>query len=232
MFERVKQGLFRAVPKQGRGSANSRVSDWALRQGLVFSELGDGHGFSLGGTIAGKAWKIERDHPSRDFIRGSELRARAELGLDGDLSVLVFNRPLKEALEKRAYRLYTDTLQTSVEPLLSEEMRWLAMYEEVGWASMATAFWNRYSVLAARRDDAMAWLEPTLSSLLLDWPEPAPQATTPFMLMLLRGNAYLRMEYATADLSTLQHAAAVFTHACQSALSGLTPGKRKPGSRL
>jgi hypothetical protein len=37
------------------------------------------------------------------------------------------NRPLKEALEKRACEKYTDTLQTTADPSLPEEMRWLAM---------------------------------------------------------------------------------------------------------
>ena len=40
---------------------------------------------------------------------------------------------------------------------------------------------------------------------MLDWPEPAPSAEVPFMMMLLRGKAYLRMEYTPADLA---HAAA------------------------
>ena len=40
-------------------------------------------------------------------------------------------------------------------------------------------------------------------------------------MMLLRGNAYLRMEYRPADMPTLQHAAAIFTSACESALAGL-----------
>ena len=231
MFERVKRGLFPAPSKPGRRSASAAVSEWALRQGLAFSERGDGQGYSLTGTISGKAWKIECGAPSRDFVRGEELRARAELDLDGEVSVLVFNRPLKESLEKRAYRIYTNMLQTSVGPLLTEEMRWLAMYQEVGWASMTPAFWSRYSVLASRRDDAIVWLEPALSNLLLHWPEPAPQVTTPFMLMLLRGKVYLRMEYAPSDLPTLQHAAAIFTRACQSALNGLTIDKRKLGSR-
>jgi len=232
MFERFRQGLFRVTAKSGRRSASAAVSEWALRQGLAISERGDGQGFSLTGAIAGNAWKIECGTPSRDFIRGDELRARAQLDLDGEVSVLVFNRPLKESLEKKAYRIYTDMLQTSVGPLLTEEMRWLAMYQEVGWGSMNPAFWSRYSVLASRRDDAMAWLEPELSNLLLHWPEPAPQVTTPFVLMLLRGNVYLRMEYAPSDLPTLQHAAAIFTRACQSALNGLTIDKRKLGSRM
>ena len=47
------------------------------------------------------------------------------------------NRPLKESLEKQAYQIYTDQLQTSVDPNLPEEMRWLAMYDEVGWEEPA-----------------------------------------------------------------------------------------------
>jgi hypothetical protein len=34
----------------------------------------------------------------------------------------------------------------------------------------------------------------------------------------MNGKAYLRMEYMPADLATLQHAAHIFTSACDSAL--------------
>jgi hypothetical protein len=43
----------------------------------------------------------------------------------------------------------------------------------------------------------------------------------PFMVLLLRGKAYLRMEYTPANLLTLQHAALIFTTACEAALAGL-----------
>ena len=39
------------------------------------------------------------------------------------------------------------------------------------------------------------------------------------MMLLMQGKAYLRMEYRPADLPTLQHAALIFTSACESALS-------------
>jgi hypothetical protein len=39
------------------------------------------------------------------------------------------------------------------------------------------------------------------------------------MLLLLQGKAYLRMQYTPADLPTLQHAALVFTRACEAALA-------------
>jgi len=40
--------------------------------------------------------------------------------------------------------------------------------------------------------------------------------------MLLRGKAYLRMQYTPANMPTLEHAAIIFTSACESALAGLT----------
>jgi hypothetical protein len=76
-------------------------------------------------------------------------------------------------------------------------------------------------VLSDDRDKAVAWVNADLANLLTKWPEPAPHPDVPFILMLLRGKAYLRMEYSPADMSTLQHAERIFTSACESALGGL-----------
>jgi len=40
--------------------------------------------------------------------------------------------------------------------------------------------------------------------------------------MVLRGKAYLRMQYTPADMPTLEHAALIFTTACESAIAGLS----------
>ena len=69
------------------------------------------------------------------------------------------NRSLKEVLEKQAYALCTNTLQTTADPKLPEKMRWLAMYREAEWDSLNPAFWARYSVLADKRTNALAWLD-------------------------------------------------------------------------
>lgn len=221
MFERLKK-----VFGQGGKAADApliadAVSQWAGSQGFAYTGHGDSPAFAVTGQIGDKPWKLERGRSSRDYIRGEELRARAELKVNDDAAVLVMNRPLKEALEKRAYEMYTDTLQTTADPSLPEEMRWLAMYPEVGWDGLPPAFWKRYSVLADRREHALAWLDSSLAELLMSWPEPAPDEQIPFMLMLLRGKAYLRMQYTPADMPTLQHAAQIFTSACESAVSGL-----------
>jgi hypothetical protein len=61
-----------------------------------------------------------------------------------------------------------------------------------------------------------------LADLLTNWPTPAPDDQVPFILMILRGKAYLRMQFTPADMPTLEHAAQIFTYACESGLSWLT----------
>lgn len=237
MFDRIKKALSRE-PREPREDAKETlgppsqlaggaVSEWASTRGFGFSTSGDGGTVTLEGRVQGKRWRMELGRPTRNFIRGEELRGRAELGIDPNAAVLLLNRTLKEALEKKAYSAYTDDLQTMADPNLLEEMRWLAMYDEVGWNALPQAFRERYAVLADRRENALAWLGPALAAMMMDWPDPPPGAETPFMLMLLRGKAYLRMEYQPADMPTLQHAALIFTSACESALGGLaTPVDR------
>lgn len=227
MFARFKKVFAKDKSKDGDASAfpasshmpQSQVSEWAGTQGFAFSSQGTA--FALDGKIGNRTWRMERGKPSRNFIRGEELRGRCEIGINEDISVLLMNRPLKQALEKKAYQLYTDSLQTTADPNLPEEMRWLAMYDEVGWDSLSLDFWDRYSILSDNRDHALGWIDPQLAALLMNWPEPGPSAEVPFMLMLLRGKSYLRMEYTPADMPTLQHAAAIFTTSCESAMGGL-----------
>jgi hypothetical protein len=222
MFNRIKKAFSRSASEPREAlpshSAHGPVSEWAGTQGFAFSVDRTGQGIALEGKVSGKPWRLQLGRPTRNYVFGEEVRARAELGIPEDVAVLVMNRPLKEALEKRAYQIYTDNLQTSVDSTLPEEMRWLAMYDEVGWDTLPAAFWDRYGVLTDRRDDALAWVDPVLADLMMKWPSPAPSAEVPFMVLLLNGKAYLRMEYTPADLLTLQHAALIFTSACESAL--------------
>jgi hypothetical protein len=207
-----------AMSRGGKTGPASKVSEWANMQGLSFSQRSDGRGgYHVEGKVGGKLWRLEQGAPSRDFIKGSELRARAELGVREDVSVMVLSRQLKNELEKRAFALYTDSLQTIADPHLPEEMRWLSIYEEVGWESLGTPFLNNYAILADSRDHAVAWLSQDLADSLMAWPDLDPKS--PKILMLLRGKAYLRMQHTEGDLPTLEHATAVFTAACELALS-------------
>jgi hypothetical protein len=96
-------------------------------------------------------------------------------------------------------------------------MRWLSIYQEVGWEGLGAAFLNHYAVLSDDRVSAMAWINDELVNLLMAWPAFDP--ATPMILMMLRGKTYLRMQFVENDLPTLEHATSVFTTACELALS-------------
>jgi hypothetical protein len=232
MFEFIKKTLgFGSNPNADKAtkspilpgasvSPSSKASEWASMQGLGFSQRADGRGgYQMDGKIGDKPWRMEQGKPSRDFIKGSELRARAELGIRDGVAVMVMNRQLKNDLDKRAFALYTDSLQTIADPNLPEEMRWLSIYEEMGWESLGEAFLNNYAILAEDRETAMAWINPELVTLLMAWPDHNP--ATPKILMILRGKAYLRMQCTEGDIPTMEHATTVFTTACELALGSL-----------
>jgi hypothetical protein len=231
MFERIKKAFGRlgidAEAPHSKLSAGGPadygpMSQWAATQGFALSPDDGGKGVAFEGKVASRKWRMQLGKPSRNYIFGQEVRARAELGVDESVACVVMNRPLKDALEKRAYQMYTDTLQTSIGASMPEEMRWLAMYDEVGWPELGDEFLRRLAILSDRREHAMAWIDEPLARAIVTWPDPAPTAEVPFMVLLLNGKAYLRMEYTPADLTTLQHAAAVFTTACESALGAFS----------
>jgi hypothetical protein len=230
MFDKLKKAFSRA----GRSDANEgasqgpasqlqyTVSQWASAHGFAVQVQGSGNTVKMKGTVHGKPWLMEAGSPTRAYINGDELRARAEIGVNEDVAVLIINRPLKESLEAKAYSMITDDLQTTADPNLPEEMRWLAMYDEVGWSSLPEAFWNRFAILTDRKENALIWVDPQLAEMMLEWPEPGPGREVPFMLLLLRGKAYMRMEYTPATSEVLEHAAQIFTSACEAAIGGLT----------
>ncbi|HYF19534.1 MAG TPA: hypothetical protein VEA40_16840, partial [Ramlibacter sp.] len=124
MFDRIKKAFARdakpaapaAAPAGVPQARHGQVSEWAATQGMTFMGLASGQGFSLQGQVGGQPWKMELGKPSRKYIVGQELRGRSELGVDPEVLVVLMNRPLKEALEKQAYALFTDSLQTSADP--------------------------------------------------------------------------------------------------------------------
>ena len=223
MFDRIRKVLGKpAAPGRAATEAPSRfadapVSEWAATQGLVFSADQTGS-LVLKGQIQDRPWRLERGRPTRDYIVGDELRARAQLGLADEIAAMVMNRALSERLEQAAYERSTDHLRTAIDDNLPQEVRWLALFEEQVWEDLPIEFWSRYSVYSDRPAMAKGWIDPRLADLMLQWPAPGPSDQVPFMLLLMNGKAYLRMEYRPADLPTLQHAALIFTSACEAAL--------------
>ena len=183
---------------------DSKVAHWAFLRGFFYSSKSGGEVFTLTGTTGDFDWKLECVPSQRDYMSGMELRGRAEAKVTDDVTVLVMNRVLKDTLEKKAFSLYTDTLQTEVKPELCEEMRWLAVYPEGGWDSLPDPFWSRYAVMSDRRHYAQRWLNPKMTSILMALPETSFYAPIPTMLMLMRGKVHVRIQYSPLDISTLE----------------------------
>ncbi len=231
MFDRLKKALGRqsAAPESSKPEPSSvmssQLSQWASVQGYEVTESSGGllgrrgSHFSLTGRVGAKKWRLESGRPSRSFIEGLELRARADLGLPDDLAVMVLNRALKESLEKRAFAAYTDSLQTVQDAELGEEVRWVTSYSEVSSPDWELAFTQHMAVLAAEPAQALRWLDATLMHDLLHWPSDLVMAQSPLVLQISRGKLSLRMQYSSGDIPALEHAVKVLVWASESALS-------------
>lgn len=227
MFDRIRKAFHPSgAAAAAKPVTNQEVVRWADAQRLaVVAQPIDGH-FDLGGEVGGRPWRLECGASTRDYVRGLELRGRADVGADPDAAVMVMNRPLQEALEGNAYNALTDTLQTTVNASMPEEMRWLAMFDEVAWPELPASFRRHFAVVAERIETAERWIHAPVVSQLLDAVEGeggAARAESPLMLMLVRGKVYLRMEHTRRSLPEIAHATQLLLTAAQSALQNVPP---------
>lgn len=193
-------GLSKAIQsvqqwRAGKFSSSSppiEVAAWAADHAISFSGSNTKSHYLLAGQVDGRPWTLERRRSSRSFIKGDELNARAVLNVLVHPVVIVMNRPLKNALEKQAYEIYTDSVQTLAKPSLVEEMRWIALYPECVRLNLSQDFQQGFSVLAGNLIDAEKWVSHELAQLILTCQ--AGRLDAPFILMLLRGKVYLQLE--------------------------------------
>lgn len=75
MFDRLRKALhLPGGPYAARPVSNQEVVRWAANQRLaVVPQAVDGH-FDLGGDLNGHPWRLECGNPTRDYVRGLELR--------------------------------------------------------------------------------------------------------------------------------------------------------------
>jgi hypothetical protein len=217
MFGRIKKWIAVASDSvQGDGGLGP-IRDWAAVQGFVFERLANQGGFAIAAEVDGSGWHLQCVPTDRDFIVGQELQGRADLELDPGIAVMLINRPLKEALEHRAFEQATHGVQTMVDAQLPDEARWMALHDEVGWSSAPMAFWDHYAIFAETRAQAQQWLDGPLMDFLMAWPTSAVQQMTPFVLRLHQGRLELRMEYGHSDVATLEHVCCLLSQACAAA---------------
>lgn len=214
MFDALKRWIAGETPKSEWGD----VADWARGRGAQFKRARDDEGFVVDAQLDGRPWRLEWGPPQRDYIEGRELRLRMELGLAQELQMLLLSRPLMETLEKRTFEHYTANMQTQIDLNMPEEMRWLAMFPKVPLTA-DREFKSRFAAVAASPMMAAAWIDgPLAERLAALCREGALASEPPLVLMTLRGRAYLRMQLAAADVTTLDAMTELFETSVAQAL--------------
>jgi hypothetical protein len=131
--------------------------------------------------------------------------------------MLVLSRPLMDTLERQTFEEFTDNVQTQIGTKTPEEMRWLVMFPKLNLAHLKPLR-ARFGAVASVPSAGLSWIEGPLADLLeqaaTDWLRDEP----PFVLMTLRGRAYLRMQLAAPEPRAVAAALALFETAVAQAL--------------
>ena len=220
MLDAFKRLISRPPP----GPEWREVAEWAKRNKLGFKREHEGVGFVIDGGIDTKHWRLEWGPPQRLYIEGHELRLRMELGLSPNLQMLVLSQPLLETLERQTFERFTESTQRVIDGATPEEMRWLAMFPKVPYKASKEVR-MRFGLVGNMPAESASWVEGSLAHQLEEAVGGFLKNEPPFVLMLLRGRAYLRMQLPEPDVARMAQALALFEVAVLQALrvAGMAP---------
>ncbi|MEY4564900.1 MAG: hypothetical protein RLZZ618_4177 [Pseudomonadota bacterium] len=186
------------------------VQQWAKEQHLGFKRVRDnGGGFVIDGGMDSKPWRMEYGEPQRQYIQGHELRLRMELGLSQNLQMLILSQPLFEVLERATFESFTESTQTVIDHDTPEEMRWLVMFPKASWQAPKPVR-QAFHVVGSSAAEAAYWVEGALAQQLELSLRRFMSAQPPFVLMVLRGRVYLRLQVAEPTAAVLSQTVALF----------------------
>jgi hypothetical protein len=212
---------------QGLGPDHAEIAAWAGKRGFAFKRERDGQGFVIDGELGGQPWRLEWGPSQRPYIESHELRLRMELGLPPDLQMLLMSRPLMELLEKQAFEQFTQSNQTQMGSATPEETRWLVMFAKIP-PSGSRLLRHAFGGVSSLPHEGPAWLAGPLGHALERAAGSFLQTQPPWLLMTLRGRAYLRMALPSADEGDVAAAVALFETACTEAVRVGTARAEEP----
>lgn len=185
------------------------VAEWAQQRGLGFKRAREAEGFVIDGDFDGQPWRLEWGPPQRAYIDGRELRIRMELKLPSELQMLLLSRPLMELLERQTYERFTEGMQTQIDTATPEEMRWLVMFPKANIGNQR-ALRGHFGAVASAPPTVSIWLDGPLAHQLERALAGLLRGDPPFVLMTLRGRAYLRCQLVDPDVASLGAALGIF----------------------
>lgn len=207
----------RLISRPPTGPEWREVAEWAKHNKLKYKREQEGEGFVVNGGMESKPWRLEWGPPQRQYIDGHELRLRMELGLSPNLQILLISHPLLETLERQTFERFTESTQTVIDVNSPEEMRWLAMFPKVPFQG-AKEVRTRFGLVGNVVAEAEAWVNGALARQLEEAAAGFLKHEPPFVLMLLRGRAYMRVQMHDPQVSQIGQAVALFETAVLQAL--------------
>lgn len=181
------------------GTGWDDVALWAEQRQYPFRSV-PGEGFVLDGRVAGTDWRLEWGPSQRDYVKGAELRLRAELPVGSALQLVVMTRALQESMEKAMFEQAVESVQTRIDNESPAETRWLVMFPKLPGSDMGVLRQHFVAVSSVRSWMAM-WLQGPLSAALV---ATATDPAAPVVLMMGRGRLTLRTALPTPDVASLQ----------------------------
>lgn len=170
------------------------VARWAASKKYEFRHVRQSPGFVIDGSQGRTPWRLEWGPSQRGYVRGMELRLRADLGLAADLQALVLSRSLKESMEKDVFEQYVEAVQTRADTQTPPEMRWLVMYPLLSGHDLGEMR-EHWAAVANLKPWLLGWLASPLGKELAS----RKPARDPVVLMVSRGRIVLRTGLADPD---------------------------------
>ena len=169
------------------------LAEWASARQFGFRPVrGEEGGFIVEDKVGALPWRLEWGPSQRPYVTGPELRMRAELGLPGDVQLLVIDRLLQATMEKAMFDQYVEGVQTRIDNLTPPEMRWLVVFPKLSGPELG-GLRDRFAAVAPSKTWLMGWLDGPLTPALLAAPLTSGQ---PVVLMISRGRLTLRTALA------------------------------------
>jgi len=210
MLDGLKR-LFSRGPAAAAPAAD--LAAWAAGRQYTYRPVRDGSGFIVDGRLGALPWRLEWGPSQRGYIKTSELRLRAELGLASALQVALIDRPLAESMERAMFDEYVEGVQTRIDDQTPPEMRWLVMYAKLDAASMKPLR-DHFVALGNSQEWLRQWLEGPLTEAL----RAAPLiAGNPLVMVVARGRLSLRTAVEAPEAADLQQWVRLFESAMREA---------------
>lgn len=185
------------------------MAAWAKTHGHVFKTVRSERGGVIDCREGARNWRVEWGDSQRTYIQGAELRLREDLGVSQDFQLLLLSRTLGTQLETDVFDRFTEAMQTQIDHTMPEEMRWLAMFPRVQTGDNK-ALKVRFTLQSPNDQAAQAWVGGEMPQALMHAAQTFLATDPPFVIMLLRGKLYLRMQSLKIDDALLNGVNALF----------------------